>query len=624
MIKESIFSKIFFVLFFSMIFSGGSILFLSMWKEFQTLNEKMISENVLLGELIANDIRTGYLSGRWPFEILKKIKEDEDVVFWWVVTPDGEIYLADDPSMSGKRIDDPLITVEETTIEERVFSKTGERIKLIAVPINILEEGRKWTLMLGISTKPLKEFRFRLITSSIILFSLLGIVSFPISYFLSKNITSPLRKLTEISREIAKDRLSVRAEIKTTDEVGELASAFNRMMEELEVSRKKLERHREELQEEVDRKTKELKEKIEELERSREKIKKSEEKFRNLFEAIVDPIIILDKEGRIVTTNKKVEEILGYGEEEILGKHFAEIPWFTEESRKLTLENFKKRMGGIEVKPYEIELITKDGRRIIGEINAALLRKDGKVIGEMVIIRDITERKRIEEEKTKFMTISAHELKTPITAIRGFAQLLQDDKIASNPQSRKKYLKLIEREMDRLTKLVNDILDLTKAELGALLFYMSETDLNQLLKEIKEMMEKRIKKKGLKCYFEGIGTLPKVITDGERVKQVLINLIDNSIKYTPKGEIRVRAYKENGFVKFEVKDTGIGIPKEYHDKIFKPFFQVASPFTRKAKGSGLGLSVCKTIVEGLGGKIWFESEEGKGTTFYFTIPLKRK
>ncbi|HDH91550.1 MAG TPA: HAMP domain-containing histidine kinase [Candidatus Aenigmarchaeota archaeon] len=159
--------------------------------------------------------------------------------------------------------------------------------------------------------------------------------------------------------------------------------------------------------------------------------------------------------------------------------------------------------------------------------------------------------------------------------------------------------------------------------MGTLSFFFSEVDLNKLLEEIRENMKERIKEKNLKFFVEGIGKLPKIFTDGERVKQVLINLIDNAIKYTPKGEIRVKAVKRNGFIRFEVKDTGIGIPKTFHEKIFTPFFQIDSPLTRKAKGSGLGLSICKIIVEKLGGKIWFKSEEGKGTTFYFTLPLKR-
>ncbi len=353
------------------------------------------------------------------------------------------------------------------------------------------------------------------------------------------------------------------------------------------------------------------------------RIKKSEERFKLLFENAVDPIVVLDKEGKFIEVNKKVKEILGYEKKELIGKYFFRLPLLTEESKEIALRNFKKRMRGINVNPYVIEVVKKNGEKMYGEINASLLKEDGKIIGEMVIIRDVTERIRIEEEKNRFLTVAAHELKTPITAIHGFAQLLQDDKIGSNPELRKKYLKIIEKEMTRLAKLANDILDLTKAEMGTLSFFFSEVDLNKLLEEIRENMKERIKEKNLKFFVEGIGKLPKIFTDGERVKQVLINLIDNAIKYTPKGEIRVKAVKRNGFIRFEVKDTGIGIPKTFHEKIFTPFFQIDSPLTRKAKGSGLGLSICKIIVEKLGGKIWFKSEEGKGTTFYFTLPLKR-
>ncbi|MFH0956489.1 MAG: HAMP domain-containing sensor histidine kinase, partial [Candidatus Aenigmatarchaeota archaeon] len=216
------------------------------------------------------------------------------------------------------------------------------------------------------------------------------------------------------------------------------------------------------------------------------------------------------------------------------------------------------------------------------------------------------------------------ELKTPLTSIHGFSQLLRDGKIAIDTEKRNRYLEIIDKESMRLSKLVTEILDLSRIDLGTLKFAFEEVDLGALLDSVKKEMEVPIKAKGLKSEYDLEKDLPKIVTDRERLTQILMNLITNSIKYTPEGKITVTAKREGGSIRFSVADTGIGIAKENHPKIFQRFYQVDSSYTRKASGNGLGLSLCKEFVARLGGRIWFESSIGKGSAFHFTLPLKSK
>ena len=239
--------------------------------------------------------------------------------------------------------------------------------------------------------------------------------------------------------------------------------------------------------------------------------------------------------------------------------------------------------------------------------------------------KSFRELKKLDIEKDRFISIAAHELKTPLTTLHGFSQLLQNEKILKDPEKRKKYLKIIEEETIRLSRLVTNVLELSRFDLGTLKLKIEDVKIPEILNDIKNQMEEDVKEKGLKLIIKTESKLPKIRTDKEKLREILINLISNSAKFTEKGEITVKCKKiDNNTVQFSVTDTGIGIPKSSYNKIFTRFFQVESPYVRKTKGSGLGLSICKALVETLGGKIWFKSKLGKGTTFFFTLPINFK
>jgi|GEM_PF-5067853 len=237
------------------------------------------------------------------------------------------------------------------------------------------------------------------------------------------------------------------------------------------------------------------------------------------------------------------------------------------------------------------------------------------------------ELKKSEEYKNQFISITAHELKTPLASIHGFAGLLQDKKILSNPKQRNYYLDIIQQDSERLKKLIDDILDLSRLDLGTMKFMFEQVSIRDVIKDVVKEMYVLSSKNGLILKADTAANVPvEIITDKSRLTQVLINLVNNAVKYTPKrgGRINVYAEMKGNMIVFSVKDTGIGIPKSAYPKLFQRFFQVESWLTRKVGGSGLGLSISKGIVEALGGKIGFKSRVNKGSTFFFTLPVKSK
>ncbi|MFH1249206.1 MAG: ATP-binding protein [archaeon] len=231
------------------------------------------------------------------------------------------------------------------------------------------------------------------------------------------------------------------------------------------------------------------------------------------------------------------------------------------------------------------------------------------------------ELKKLDVKKDEFISIAAHELKTPLTSIHGFSQLMQNESIMKDKSKRNEYLGIIDKESKRLGNLVTEILELSRIDLGTIKLVWERVDLRELIKSVVTEMRINVEKQGLYLNLKIGKEIDFVYMDEERMPQVIINLINNSIKFTPKGGIELNLEKEGKNIHFSVKDTGIGIDKEHFGKIFTRFFQVDSSYTRKAGGTGLGLSLCKEYVELMGGKIWFESEVNKGTTFHFTLPI---
>lgn len=246
----------------------------------------------------------------------------------------------------------------------------------------------------------------------------------------------------------------------------------------------------------------------------------------------------------------------------------------------------------------------------------------GKIIRSVGMVLDITERKLLEQRKDEFLSIASHELNTPIATIKAYAQILGQYHICNKDQSFASYLSKLEFQIDRLIELVNQLLDASKAQCGKLKLIKEKFNLTDLIKEIAEDLQQTAK--GYHITVEG--SIKKyIIADKHRIGQVLINLISNAIKYSPKSDkviIKLASGSKN--VKVSVKDFGIGIKKRNLDKIFERFYQVENRIRVSQGGLGLGLYISKQIIKEHNGEIWAESEKGKGSTFIFKLPVGNK
>ena len=222
--------------------------------------------------------------------------------------------------------------------------------------------------------------------------------------------------------------------------------------------------------------------------------------------------------------------------------------------------------------------------------------------------------------KTEFVSIASHQLRTPLSAMRWTLNLLNDGRIKAEELA--DYLGLIKESNERMIKLVNDLLDVSRIEMGKILLNPRQTNLYVLIQKIINNFSAYAKANNIVIAIEASKTLPNVFADPEKISLVVQNLIDNAIKYIKgKGEIKISLESNNKSVKAAIKDTGVGIPASQQKFIFQKFFRSDNVMKHQTIGTGLGLFIAKSVVEESGGKIWFESQEGKGTTFYFTLPI---
>jgi PAS domain S-box-containing protein len=356
---------------------------------------------------------------------------------------------------------------------------------------------------------------------------------------------------------------------------------------------------------------------ITERKRMEEQLKASEERYRDLFENANDGIYILDRAGRIVSFNRKAEEITGYTVEEVRGQSYTLLVSSGPE-RKKARRAFLKNMRGQPDKT-ELTIIRKDGREVILELSTRPIWQGGQIVGIQGIARDITERKELERLKSDFISTVSHELRTPLTSIKGYVDLVLAGDVGPLTPEQKEFLTIVSQNTTRLTELINDLLEIERLESGRIEFEFDELDLAEVLENVARSLHVNAEQKGLEFLTE-IPSGLKVRGDRDRLTQVFLNLLSNAIKYTPAGTVELRAHQEDDAVVVEVRDTGIGLSESDLQKLFQKFFRSDNPYVRKVGGTGLGLSIAKAIVERHGGTITVTSQLGQGSTFTVRLP----
>lgn len=227
----------------------------------------------------------------------------------------------------------------------------------------------------------------------------------------------------------------------------------------------------------------------------------------------------------------------------------------------------------------------------------------------------------LDKLKDEFVSLASHELRTPMAAIKGSLSTILEGYAGNISQDAREFLTAAYNENDRLIRLVNNLLNTSRIESGKINFSIERVDLTTLITEVVQNLQIAAREKNLYLTYEPPGFMPHVMADMDKIKEVIINLIGNAIKFTAAGGIKISSTIEEGFIVTSVADTGTGIHSEHFELLFKKFSQLKTDYTKTIGGTGLGLYISKKIIEGLGGKIWLESEVGKGTTFFFSLPI---
>ncbi|MDP8219237.1 MAG: ATP-binding protein [Candidatus Theseobacter exili] len=354
-----------------------------------------------------------------------------------------------------------------------------------------------------------------------------------------------------------------------------------------------------------------------------EELNHSKELAEHVLKHIPSAVYTMDKDFRITSWNNKAEQITGFTAKEVIGKKctFPNIATGTIFASKNPI-NDKER--SIETKDGEIRLITK---------NSTLLRdENGNIIAGIESFEDITERRRIEDEKRKvteiksqFVSMVSHELRTPLTAISECINIVIEGITGAISKKQKDILSIAQENVERLSRLINDVLDFQKFDAGKVKLLIEKQDINEAIDEVYNTMRHVIKERNLKLELKLQDDLPNIPFDRDKIIQVLTNLVNNAIKFTDNGTITISAESHiNNCIIVSVKDTGPGIKEDDFSKLFQSFEQLDEVSTRKEPGTGLGLSICKEIVQLHGGKITVESEIGKGSIFSVILPVRER
>ena len=351
----------------------------------------------------------------------------------------------------------------------------------------------------------------------------------------------------------------------------------------------------------------------------------AEEKARmeSILENSPEGIMSIDPSCRILGFNSAMEKLTGYFREEVIDKECSKVLVFRDwEGRRICIDECPMRgQKAQEVQSLERQgrIRTKDGRDLDISMKYSLVRdEEGQPVNAVAIVRDITQERQLENLRETFLAMLGHELQTPISIIKGYSSALSGGKW--NPETLEKGLKIIDEESDRLSRVMNRLLLAARITSGSAGMTREPLDIPGLIRKIVRRRQEIANLHHFETDFEE--DLPPVMADPQMIEEVLDNLVDNAIKYSPEGgKITISATKVDQAVRVTVSDEGIGIPEKGMQRLFERFYRVERGSVDIIKGLGLGLFICKTIVDAHGGKIEASSQEGKGSQFTFTLPL---
>ena len=423
------------------------------------------------------------------------------------------------------------------------------------------------------------------------LFLLTIVLSALVSISVSKRISEPIKQFTRSATEIARGNFYHKVPVYSDDEWGKLAKIINFMTTEL-------------------RRLNNM---------NLNQIINEKNKTKTILKNIADGVIVTDPDNKVLVINSVAESWLGLSEKEILEQPMEKIIY---EQNLLSLINKIRIEGNHE--DTTVELVMKpDNKRkqIILQAKAAqVIDAEDELIGIVTIFRDITKEKEIDRMKTELVSMVAHELRSPLTSIAGFSELLLDAGVTQ--EQPKEYAEIILKESNRLGDLINKFLDISRIESGKSQVHKTPVQIEHVIESILEMNMYLAERKGMKVDLNIPDDLATVWVDREMMGEVILNLFSNAVKYSPEGKkITIEVEDKDNEQLVRVIDQGYGIPENSLNKIFDKFYRVTeNEYIQEVNGSGLGLSLVKEIIELHDGSIWVESKLGEGSTFTFSIP----
>ena len=357
---------------------------------------------------------------------------------------------------------------------------------------------------------------------------------------------------------------------------------------------------------------------LEDAEEAKAEAEQERDKTLAIFENFPEGILFFDEDDNLSSVNPRVRDFLNLDIEKTIGKSIKDL----KKNPKLIplIEILGTEMEEIYGKELELK------NNLILEISAIPIMRKKRRVGMLVVLRDITREKTVERLKTEFVSISAHQLRTPLSGIKWTLRMILDGDLGKISEEQREFLLKTYKSNERMIRLINDLLNVTRIEEGRFLYNIKSQNIMKMAQEVVISCKAMAKRKKIELGFKKINNeIPEAKVDIEKMSVVIQNLVDNAIHYTKPGgkvNVSIEYLKDQNNILILVADTGIGIPKNQQKRIFKRFFRGVSATKMETVGTGLGLFIAKNIVESHGGKIWFESAENKGTTFYFTIPVK--
>jgi PAS domain S-box-containing protein len=340
-------------------------------------------------------------------------------------------------------------------------------------------------------------------------------------------------------------------------------------------------------------------------------------KNQAILEGIADGVIVFDHEDKAIVANPAITRLIEQPYDEITGRDIRTL--MGRDVNEIDKDVITDLLADKEVRHPSVKL--QWGEKTLSVSFAPVRGDSGKVTGTVAVFRDFTREAELDRMKSDFVSIASHELRTPMTSIKGYIDLLLMGAPGPVGEQQGKFLQIVKDNTERLHELVNDLLDISRIESGRIELDVQVVSVPEIIGKVANFLQKQFDDRGLTLTQDVPSDLPEVFGDPDRITQIMTNLLSNAYKYTVEGGATVRARRDDSFLQVDVIDTGVGISAEDQEKLFSRFFRAEDEFVRAQPGTGLGLNITQSLVQMHGGKMWVQSEPGVGSTFSFTLPL---